>query len=67
MYTQKHTLTHMLTHTCTQTHIPYCLKLWPISYKRRVSISGLGIARYNTIKLAMSSDFLKCTLLTFQP
>ena len=30
-------------------YVPYCLKLRPVSYKRQVSISGLGIARYNII------------------
>ena len=30
--------------------IPYCLKLWLISYKHQVLFSGRGIARYNIIK-----------------
>ena len=30
-------------------YIPYCLKLRPVSYKRWVSISDLGIACYNII------------------
>ena len=34
-------------------YIPYCLKLRPVSYKCRVSISGLGIVRYNIIKQIM--------------
>ena len=31
-------------------YIPYGLKLRPVSYKRRVLNSDLGIARYNIIK-----------------
>ena len=30
--------------------IPYCLKLRPVLYKHRVSISDLGITHYNIIK-----------------
>ena len=30
--------------------LPYCLKLRLVSYKRQVSISGLGIAHYNIVK-----------------
>ena len=35
--------------TLLHDNVPYSLKLRPVSYKRRVSINGLGIARYNII------------------
>ena len=36
-------LLHINDITTNNSQLLYCLKLWPISYKRRVSISGLGI------------------------
>ena len=50
-----HTHIHSDIHAYVCKHIPQCLELWPVSYKRLVSFSGREKQHYNKNKYCVSN------------